>query len=1051
MTRLIRTARALRITAAANWFATIVLASLLVAGTLDFLLDLRDVGSRVLLSSVVLGVQAFAVRRLLYPVASERWNATVVALRVEQFFPPLRNRLACALDFLQAGASDATAGSWPLRQALIAEAEQAARALDFRQVLDVRSCWRPIGSAVFVVWLVIASAVVAPETVAQAMRRLATPWQHDPWPSVNRLRWEAAPSRMALGGEGEFTVVDARGRPLESVRLLVVWDGADDSQAETFEMQRRDSAFTHRLEQVTKSFRVRAVGGDDDSMPWFVVRVVEPPRLESVELTVIPPEYSRRPPSPAGQTVRAIVGSRLELVARFDRDVESARVRLVESLSRSGEGADPVGGSSSPSVTDVEQLPVRGRELRIGRSENGASSAGPSDWPIGQSGTYALEVTDAGGLRVELARWLIEALPDRPPGIEMTRPGAASTATKRAQLKFTGRAQDDVGVAKVELLVRREGASESDSRRIAANLSTQAAEEASWDAVWALEAEPGMDAGQTWEFSVVATDLAGQTARTTWRRIDIVSDEELNDQIARRLAVLLGLLQESLRLQNQARDAARAASAPEDGKPRGSIAEGPLASSLTLQRQVPRSLGREPAGAIGASDEILKLLEENRSERQELVQQLRGVVTTLGRLVDDTLPTLEHQLGSVIRSLTPQTPTSDVEPRLIEVASGQEGVSATLGRLIADLNSWEDHRRFLREANRLRREQESLHAEVSARLAAATSGQRLGELRRLSERQGELARQVEQFLRRMAEMHSQVAKTDHGVADTLDGALRAARDGRLHVDSVEAGRSLQQARIGQSAQAQRRAIATWQTVIDRLSRPDAGSNDPANSQDAHDKSAGKPMGAGATGAAAAWGPVIEKLASRQRTLVAQWSDVSSDTTALAWSALQKALADESRLETNSLPPMPLAGLALRIAVRDMQAASDYASRATPEVPRDALVATRAESAARRLEELANLLRSPAASIPDAKPDETQTPADKSSGAAQQQKPDGKTIAVGELQLVRTLQLELRQRTAAIEAARGPNGRLPAARQRELSELAADQQELANLLKSIVGP
>ena len=57
-------------------------------------------------------------------------------------------------------------------------------------------------------------------------------------------------------------------------------------------MTRVGDIMVARRENVSESFSFRAAGGDDDTMPWHEVEVVEPPRLESLEIVVHPPAYT---------------------------------------------------------------------------------------------------------------------------------------------------------------------------------------------------------------------------------------------------------------------------------------------------------------------------------------------------------------------------------------------------------------------------------------------------------------------------------------------------------------------------------------------------------------------------------------------------------------------------------------------------------------------------------------------------------------------------------------------------------------------------------------
>jgi len=56
-----------------------------------------------------------------------------------------------------------------------------------------------------------------------------------------------------------------------------------------------DDSLVARRDNVRQSFEFRAEGGDDHSMPWTKVEVVEPPQLSSLTIVTHPPAYTACP------------------------------------------------------------------------------------------------------------------------------------------------------------------------------------------------------------------------------------------------------------------------------------------------------------------------------------------------------------------------------------------------------------------------------------------------------------------------------------------------------------------------------------------------------------------------------------------------------------------------------------------------------------------------------------------------------------------------------------------------------------------------------------
>src|SRR5207237_5871363 len=82
-----------------------------------------------------------------------------------------------------------------------------------------------------------------------------------------------------------------------------------------------------RLDHVTHDFEYRARGGDDDTMPWFDLAVVEPPTILELQVLVQPPPYTGLAPRTEGRIVKALVGSHLQIRGKVDQPIRSAAIQ----------------------------------------------------------------------------------------------------------------------------------------------------------------------------------------------------------------------------------------------------------------------------------------------------------------------------------------------------------------------------------------------------------------------------------------------------------------------------------------------------------------------------------------------------------------------------------------------------------------------------------------------------------------------------------------------------------------------------------------------------
>src|SRR5262249_38592938 len=183
-----------------------------------------------------------------------------------------------------------------------------------------------------------------------------------------------------------------------------------------------------RVENVTGGFEYRARGGDDDTMPWTELLIVELPKIQELKVVVHPPAYSGLPSSTESQVVDALIGSILELRGKVDRPIEAASLK-----------------PNSPDFV----LP------KIEIASGGRSFHAPSAdvlWTVEKSGVFELEFIDQQGMRFgRSARIELHAIEDQSPSIAWEAPEEHVFATASATLPIKATVKDDLAVHKIQL------------------------------------------------------------------------------------------------------------------------------------------------------------------------------------------------------------------------------------------------------------------------------------------------------------------------------------------------------------------------------------------------------------------------------------------------------------------------------------------------------------------------------------------------------------------------------------------------------------------------
>ena len=285
----------------------ILLATVAVLGATDCLLRIEDRGVRIIVSLGALAMLAWSCRRFLGPTLFVRLPDAELALRVERNFPRLKDGLLSAVEFLGQSEDDPTAGSAALRRAVIAQAAAETQDLDFSAVLDRRPARRAatlLAAACIMAGMIV---LLAPADARVAVARLINPLGNTAWPRATHLMLRRPVERMARGQPFEITVVNAFGARLPPEVRVYYRDEALDGGVveETDRMRFANGAMTARRENVQRPFSYRVEGGDDRSMPWSKVTVVEPPAVVSLSIRLVPPDYTGWAAVPSERDIRA--------------------------------------------------------------------------------------------------------------------------------------------------------------------------------------------------------------------------------------------------------------------------------------------------------------------------------------------------------------------------------------------------------------------------------------------------------------------------------------------------------------------------------------------------------------------------------------------------------------------------------------------------------------------------------------------------------------------------------------------------------------------------
>jgi hypothetical protein len=820
----------------ARWL-TAALVALGAGMALDYLLRFHDRGLRTLLTVACLAAIVWAGRRYLLPSMSAAISRLEISLKLECYFPVLRDRLANALEFLAQPLDDHLAGSAALRRGVVIDAQALSEGLNFTEAIDRRPArkaivWCAAAAAVLAVVFVIDAAVHLPAGRPMnswlAAQRLALPWSDLEWPRENHLMVKQPVTKLARGAAFEIEVIDEFGAPLPADARIEYRGGGEDAEAQVTSEKLRGAAgaMTARREAVERSFAYRVDGGDDHTFPWTEVTVIEPPQVERLAIQLHFPEYIGWPVEKSMPAIRAWRGTRVDVSGTNAQSLRSATVCLES-------------GARLPAV--------------IGKDRKSFRLAADSEQPfvVEASGAYWIELETVDGIRGGSdARFEVRALEDQPPRVSIERPQGNVFVTPSAVVPFDLAVNDDLAIQRIDLRYMRSDQSEVGYQEVSffdgppAMAAPRDGAVAKGDVralthLWELAPLALAPGAQLTVFGV-AGDYRPQEGMSSERKLSIVTPEEMLDRLAERQTVILNELARLLRLQLDARGQVEGVEVQwkHVAELQASEVDRLHGGELT-QRQVKQGLSDEKEGVPAQVAAVIADLAVNQLDHPDTLRQMIDIQETLARLAVDPLPAIEREFTAALKEAqqamdraTEELPVeapAELRDGVARLGAGQARVIAELEALLGRLTRWDALRRQLRDLAQLRQDQ-ALLGEQTLEIGRQTLARALrdltpaerAELERLALAQGELARRFDNVLTGLEQAREQLAASDVAAAETIGDALATARSAAVGGEMRGAGQSVGENQIGQAAEQQEGVVAALDAMLDALTnRQDA--------------------------------------------------------------------------------------------------------------------------------------------------------------------------------------------------------------------------------------
>ena len=644
-----RRVRQVLVTNGVSWLAAVAVGSVLLVCLADWLIHFDDPIVRLIFGLAIVGGGVWVVRRHLITPLQVRLTDTDLALRIEDRYPGFQDSLASSVQFLRSK-GDPRIGSPALQQVVVERTLDRLNGLDCDDVVDTREVRRVAAIALGVCLATMLLAGLNQSLTAIALKRLLFPFSAPAWPrKVNLQVLNASlvpiefdpdhPLHIARGDTFKIFAENTSGRLPSRMALeyrilgqKTVSEAMRPTTINDAEGKHREVAVGQLL-AVRGEIEFRAVGGDDDQMPWHRLLAVPPPVVQKLQVTLTPPAYTRRPaerqPEGVGH-VQGLVGTRVDISGVSSKPVEKATLR----------------------VKDQER-----HKVQLGEDRQGLSTS----FLICDAGIHSwwLELKDPQGFEdAEPPRYEVRGLQDFEPEIYIEQPASDMQVTAEAVVPLRTIARDDLGLKQLRLVYKVETSEGTDEQTISLFLAgrtlplTQTAEY-QWK-IADLKSQPGgrivFHTEATDEFDL-STEFPGGNApplhigRSVTRTLTIVSSAEKSREIAQRQEGLLNDLERAFKLEQQAHgqvgDLLVQIENAENFRPEDLDT---LQRTEMGQREVASQLGNPTTGLEKRARDLAEELQNNQINDPQTERRLKRIGDELSRIGHEYLQPIEQEL-----------------------------------------------------------------------------------------------------------------------------------------------------------------------------------------------------------------------------------------------------------------------------------------------------------------------------------------------------------------------------------------------------------------------
>jgi hypothetical protein len=361
------------------------------------------------------GTVVFVAWYFLYRPLSARISDVQIAQFIEERYPKLEDRLVAAIEYGQQRTS-----SFGMIDLLIRDALDKTKRIDFSVFLSLRrlASFGSLGVAAFLA--LFALLTWGPSFFPYGFSSLYVPWTEASFGSAMMIAIVPGNVEIAKGSD-QLIQAQLIGFDSPDVRLYLQPAASNQWNASSMEPDPRSSGFRYLLIDVRSPLRYYAESKGVRSR-IYSIDVLDQATVEKIGLTYTFPAYTGMPPQVVEDEgdVSALKGTKIDLRIRVSKPAQSARLLF-----------------DDRSTLDL---------VRAGAQDFSGSFA------LQRSGSYVVQIKEfRGKIHPGSPEYEMEAIEDAAPKVVIARPMRDVRATSVEEVFSEIKADDDIGMGKLEL------------------------------------------------------------------------------------------------------------------------------------------------------------------------------------------------------------------------------------------------------------------------------------------------------------------------------------------------------------------------------------------------------------------------------------------------------------------------------------------------------------------------------------------------------------------------------------------------------------------------